>query len=235
MLEVLNVSKTYPKGKRALKNISFHVNGGEIISLLGENGAGKTTLLKIIASFLLPDEGSVFINGIDSIQNPGVARENVSIATGQERSFYYRLSAVENLKFFGALNNLYGKKLMRKIEKIMKLVEIEQVKNIKYMKLSSGFKKRVDIARALLKDAYIYIFDEPTSGVDLKTKLKIHKIMKILKEQGKIVIFASHDLSDIKTADRVIVLKNGKKMKEESPNAFKDEKELIKILNSNDS
>lgn len=217
MLEVIDVWKKYPPKTQALREVSFEAEEGSITAVFGENGSGKTTLLKVIASFLIPDRGKVLIDSVNIVEKPSFAVEKVSISTGYERSFYYRLSVEENLKFFGMLNDLLGKTLKRETERVMKELGLLECRKKRYMELSTGYKKRVDVARALMKKASIYIFDEPCSGVDLRTRLKIHEIMKRLKESGRIVIFASHDLEDLKIADRVIVLKKGEKVLEFSP------------------
>lgn len=217
MLEVIDVWKKYPPKTQALRGVSFEAEEGSITAVFGENGSGKTTLLKVIASFLIPDRGKVLIDSVNIVEKPSFAVERVSISTGYERSFYYRLSVEENLKFFGMLNDLLGRTLKRETERVMKELSLLECRKKRYMELSTGYKKRVDVARALMKKASIYIFDEPCSGVDLRTRLKIHEIMRGLKENGRIVIFASHDLEDLKIADRVIVLKKGEKVLEFSP------------------
>ncbi|AIY87032.1 MULTISPECIES: ATP-binding cassette domain-containing protein [unclassified Thermotoga] len=217
MLRVIDVWKKYPPKTQALKGVSFDIENGTITAVFGENGSGKTTLLKIIASFLIPDRGRVLIDDVNIVEKPSFAVEKVSISTGYERSFYYRLTVEENLKFFGMLNDLLGRTLKRETERVMKELGLLKYRKKRYMELSTGYKKRVDVARALMKRASIYIFDEPCSGVDLRTRLKIHEIMKRLKESGRIVIFASHDLEDLKIADRVIILKKGEKVLEFSP------------------
>jgi len=217
VLRVIDVWKRYPPKTQALKGVSFDIENGTITAVFGENGSGKTTLLKIIASFLIPDRGKVIIDEENIAEKPFLAVEKVSISTGYERSFYYRLTVEENLRFFGMLNDLLGKELKKETNRVMEELGLFEVRKRRYMELSTGYKKRVDVARALMKEASIYIFDEPCSGVDLKTRSKIHEILRKLKEKGKIVIFASHDLEDLEVTDRVIILKKGEKVLEFSP------------------
>lgn len=99
MLEVIDVWKKYPPKTQALREVSFEAEEGSITAVFGENGSGKTTLLKVIASFLIPDRGKVLIDSVNIVEKPSFAVEKVSISTGYERSFYYRLSVEENLKF----------------------------------------------------------------------------------------------------------------------------------------
>ncbi|NUV00580.1 multidrug ABC transporter ATP-binding protein, partial [Marinitoga sp. 1154] len=127
-----------------------------------------------------------------------------------ERSFYYRLSLEENLKFFGMLNNITGKELKKKVEKGLKEMGLYENRKIKYMEASTGMKRRLNLARALIKEAEIYLLDEPTNGVDIETKIKIYEIMEELSQKWKTIILASHDVSEIEKTDRIIVLKKGK-------------------------
>jgi len=210
--------------------VSIRVFPGEKLALFGENGAGKTTLLKIIATFLLPDEGKVMLDGIDVIRNAKYARKNISIATGVERSFYYRLSVKENLRFFGMLNGLVGRILKFRVEEVIKRLGLEDYKKIKYMELSKGLKRRLDIARALLKDVKVYIFDEPNAGVDMTTRLKIYEIMDELSREGKMVLIATHDPEDLRQMDRIAMLKNGKKVEEVTAKDAVDSRTVCKLV-----
>ncbi|WP_231556055.1 ATP-binding cassette domain-containing protein [Thermotoga neapolitana] len=148
MLEVIDVWKKYPPKTQALREVSFEAEEGSITAVFGENGSGKTTLLKVIASFLIPDRGKVLIDSVNIVEKPSFAVEKVSISTGYERSFYYRLSVEENLKFFGMLNDLLGKTLKRETERVMKELGLLECRKKRYMELSTGYKKRVDVARA---------------------------------------------------------------------------------------
>lgn len=209
MLEVLGVKKKYKNGIEALKGVSLKIEIGEKVAIFGENGAGKTTLLKIIATFLLPDEGTVTLEGVNIIKNNKCARKNITISTGMERSFYYRLTVKQNLEFFGMLNGFVGKELKKKIEKVIEETGLEEYRRIRYMELSKGLKRRLDIARALLKEAKVYIFDEACAGVDIKTRGRIHEIMNELARKERIVIFATHEIDDLKKMDRIIAIHSG--------------------------
>jgi len=232
VVKLENVRKIYHHKKEALKGVSFEIEDGNVVALFRENGAGKTTLLKIIASFLIPESGAVFIDGENIVEKPQVAREKTSIATGYERSFYYRLSVEENLKFFGMLNDLMGKKLKKEVEKIMRLLDLTEFRKVRYMELSGGYRKRMDIARALIKNAEIYIFDEPCSGVDIRTRMKVCEIVEHIKASGKIVIFTSHEMEDLKNADKVVLLKEGRKLGEFFPKVGGVEGKIKEVLST---
>ncbi|APT76471.1 multidrug ABC transporter ATP-binding protein [Marinitoga sp. 1137] len=210
IIEIKNLTKIYKNGIKALENINLTINRGEKITIFGPNGAGKTTLIKTIGMFIIPDKGEITIKGYDIKKESKQIKKLISIATSNERSFYYRLSLEENLNFFGMLNNLTGKELKKKVEKGLKEMGLYETRKIKYMEASTGMKRRLNLARALIKEAEIYLLDEPTNGVDIETKMKIYEIMEELSQKGKTIILASHDVSEIEKTDRIVVLKKGK-------------------------
>ncbi|KAF2957093.1 multidrug ABC transporter ATP-binding protein [Marinitoga sp. 38H-ov] len=209
MIEIKNLTKIYKNGIKALKNINLTINRGEKITIFGSNGAGKTTLIKTIGMFIIPDDGEIKIKGYDVKKESKQIKKLISIATSNERSFYYRLNLEENLNFFGMLNNLTGKELKKKVEKGLKEMGLYENRKIKYMEASTGMKRRLNLARALIKEAEIYLLDEPTNGVDIETKMKIYEIMEELSKNGKTIILASHDVSEMEKTDRIVVLKKG--------------------------
>ncbi|MBM7560490.1 ABC transporter ATP-binding protein [Marinitoga litoralis] len=209
IIEIKNLTKIYKNGIKALKNINLTINRGEKITIFGSNGAGKTTLIKTIGMFIIPDDGEIKIKGYDVKKESKQIKKLISIATSNERSFYYRLNLEENLNFFGMLNNLTGKELKKKVEKGLKEMGLYENRKIKYMEASTGMKRRLNLARALIKEAEIYLLDEPTNGVDIETKMKIYEIMEELSKNGKTIILASHDVSEIEKTDRIVVLKKG--------------------------
>ncbi|WP_165143931.1 ABC transporter ATP-binding protein [Marinitoga sp. 38H-ov] len=209
IIEIKNLTKIYKNGIKALKNINLTINRGEKITIFGSNGAGKTTLIKTIGMFIIPDDGEIKIKGYDVKKESKQIKKLISIATSNERSFYYRLNLEENLNFFGMLNNLTGKELKKKVEKGLKEMGLYENRKIKYMEASTGMKRRLNLARALIKEAEIYLLDEPTNGVDIETKMKIYEIMEELSKNGKTIILASHDVSEMEKTDRIVVLKKG--------------------------
>jgi ABC-2 type transport system ATP-binding protein len=233
MIEIKNISKTYKNNIKALKNINLYIKKGEKIALLGANGAGKTTLLKTISSFILPDSGEIIINGKNTRKYKNVVNKEISIITSNERSFYYRLSLFENLIFFGMLNNLIGRELKYKVNLVLEQVNLLKDKNIKYMEASTGMKRRLNLARGLLKSANIYLFDEPTSGVDIETKIKIFKMIEQLSAENKTIIIATHDISEIKQTSKIITMNNGVITGEYTSNVFNninDEEKLLELI-----
>jgi len=196
----------------ALRGVDMRVAEGEIFGLLGPNGAGKTTLLKILSCLVLPDEGAARVRGI------GVERENrvkplIGLVHADERSFYWRLSARENLRFFARLYNLDGRRIPQRIQELLERVDMNEAADRPFSGYSSGMKQRVAIARAMLHDPPILFMDEPTRSLDPAAALALRKFVleKLKQEQGKTILLATHNLQEAETmADRLAVLVKGR-------------------------
>ena len=234
MISIKKVKMKYPVPKRyreyllhpfkrlryvtALNEISLEIDKGERIALLGPNGAGKTTLLKLVCGLLLPSEGSVTINGYNTIENNAAARKSVGFVMNEERSFYWRLTGKENLEFYGALDNLSGKDLNKKIEELVTLVGLENAINKRVATYSSGMKQRLAIARGLLSDPDILILDEPTRTLDpLSAEEQINLIInRIHSDLKKTLLIATHRLEEVSAlCNRVCVIIRGEIVSQE--------------------
>ena len=182
LIAVENVTMRFPIPKRyrewvlaplrrrrvstALSNANLEVQTGDRIAVMGPNGAGKTTLLKLIAGALLPTEGKVLVNGHSTLEQSAAARRSVGFVFNEERSFFWRLTGVQNLEFFGALDNLYGKQLRERINHVLELVGLTEAGDRAVYTYSSGMKQRLAIARVLIAEPDVLILDEPTRALD---------------------------------------------------------------------
>jgi ABC-type multidrug transport system ATPase subunit len=137
-----------------------------IFTLLGPNGAGKTTLLRIISGLIVPQSGTVTVCGYDMRTQEYQARACIGLVLGEERSFYYRLSGAQNLEFFGGLRGIPRGELKKQIVEMLQMVGLEKDAKLQYMRYSTGMKKRLALARALLHDPQVLLLDEPNSGID---------------------------------------------------------------------
>lgn len=201
-----------PPRRRALGPISFAVGRGELLGLLGPNGAGKTTLLKLLATLVVPDEGRILIDGIDVAKRPLLAKRKVGLCTNEERSFYFRLTARENLRFFGALAGLRGRYLERRIEEVIGIVGLGDSLDRRFASYSSGMRQRLTVARALLGDPEVIFLDEPTRAVDPVHAETLRQFFRrvLIGELGKTVILATNLLEEAwSLCDRVAVLNEG--------------------------
>ena len=202
------------KGERvpALRGLDLNVGVGELVALLGPNGAGKTTLLKVLTSLLIPDAGTVRVLGVDALAHPRQARRHVGIVLDQERSFYWRLTGVQNLEFFAALDDLPRREAGERIGEALAMVGMERDGARMFKDYSSGMKQKMAIARALLRRPRILILDEPTRSLDpiAAERLRAYLRREIVERLGKTVIVATHNLAEAEAiADRVAVLARG--------------------------
>ncbi len=197
----------------ALHEVSFSLAEGKVLVLLGPNGSGKTTTLKLVSTSLLPDGGRVLVDGRDTQRDSSFARQNVGFAIANERSFYPRLSARENLDFFAALNDVPGKLRKQRIEQLLERVGLSNVADTLAMNFSSGMYQRLGIARALLKMPSIVLLDEPTRSLDPASASHFCKLVRELAGDGAAILIASHNFQETAAvADSVLVLNQGKMM-----------------------
>jgi ABC-2 type transport system ATP-binding protein len=200
------------KDVAALREITLDVNGGEIFGLIGPNGAGKTTLLKTFSTLILPSAGYAGICGRDVVAEPLAARKNIGLVSGDERSFYWRLSGRENLEFFASFYNLSSKAARSRIEKLTELVEISEP-NRMVGKYSSGMRQRLALARGLLHNPPVLLMDEPTRSLDPGSAVKIRGFVKeyLCRREGRAIIWATHNLEEAEQiCDRIGMLRQGR-------------------------
>ncbi len=229
MLVVKNLKKAYKSGKKiieAVKGISFEAKNGEVFAMLGPNGAGKTTTIKSILGLVLPDEGEIYVNGVDAIKERKKALRYLSAVLEGNRNIHWRLSVVENLEYFGSLRGLGGKKLKKRIEEVLERLELYDKKDSIAGKISRGQQQRLAIAIAILPDTPILLLDEPTLGLDVESAIEIRKLIKEFANEGKLVLLSTHDMNLVEeVSDRVMVISNGKVValdkKENLKNMFK--------------
>ncbi len=214
MIEIKNLTKVY-NGGRGLHPISFNVNKGELIAIVGHNGAGKSTLLKILSNAHLPDSGSVIIDGVNLTDRMDMVRK---IGFVSETPNLYEFFTVEyNFKLFA---KLFGIKKDR-IEEILKEFDLVSFRNTKVQNLSKGLKQRVNIGRSLLSDPPILLFDEPTSGLDFEMTKEVFKLLREFHNDGKTILFTTHRPEEIKNiATRLMVIHQGSVVFDGKPNEY---------------
>jgi ABC-2 type transport system ATP-binding protein len=197
----------------ALAGIDLSVRAGELVAVLGPNGAGKTTLLKILATLIRSDSGSALVDGIDVAAHPDRARARLGYVLTEERSFFWRLSVRDNLRFFAALQDLFGRAAQDRIEVLAAMLGLSDQLERDFMDLSAGQKQRVAIARGLISDPPILLFDEATRSLDPGRAERVRRVIReiLVEKQQKAVLFATHDLLEAKElSDRTVVLLDGK-------------------------
>lgn len=222
------IAKTYPvpflRLKQALKrkfkppveavrNVSFEVREGEIFGLIGPNGAGKTTLTKMIATLIQPTTGNVTVKGYDSVLDDEDVRRNVGLAGAEERSFYWRLTAEQNLLFFARLHGLSSAQASHRILELLRLLQLENDAPRRFAELSTGNKQRLAVARAMLANPPVLLLDEPTRSLDPLAAARMRATIKSLTQDSanRVTVFlTSHNLAEVEElCDRVAIISHG--------------------------
>ncbi|MBC5811520.1 MAG: ABC transporter ATP-binding protein [Candidatus Eremiobacteraeota bacterium] len=215
-----------PQPRRAvLNNIDLNVRRGDVFAFLGSNGAGKTTLLKMIATLLLPDGGAIEVAGVDALRDPMEVKRRIGLCTSEERSFYWRLTARANLEFFGTLSGVPRRVLAKRIEDVAATVDMTSALDWRMSWFSTGMRQRLAVARAMLADPEVLIFDEPTRAVDPVHAEEIRRLLRdrLAGELGKTVILSTNILEEAwAICDDVAILANGSIVAHGSPDSLGD-------------
>lgn len=220
MIEALKLTKIFHDKKqgeiRAVDGVSFVCQPGQIYGLLGANGAGKTTCLRMLATILHPTTGTARVVGYDVVQDPENVRRNVGFLS-TATALYGRLSAREMVEYFGRLHDLKDDVLAQRIDEIFSTLEMNDFRDRRCDKLSTGMKQKVSIARTLVHDPPVMIFDEPTVGLDVMTARTIVAFIKDCRQRGKTVIFSTHVMSEAeKLCDTIAIIHMGRILTEGS-------------------
>ncbi|GAA0736735.1 ATP-binding cassette domain-containing protein [Clostridium oceanicum] len=211
MIEVSNLTKRFKKGVTAVDNVSFKANDGEILGLLGENGAGKTTTLRMLATMLKITEGKAIVNGHNVTKDPDKVRGEIGILFGGEVGLYDRLTARENIKYFAELNGMNKEETDKSIKSLAKSLEMEEYLDRRVGKFSRGMKQKVAIARSIVHNPSVVLFDEPTIGLDVTSAKIVQDFILDCKKAGRTIIFSSHTIPEVeKLCDRIVVIHKGK-------------------------
>lgn len=195
----------------AINDIKLQIKTGELFALLGPNGAGKTTLIKILACLILPTEGTAKVAGYDILKDEEKIKASIGLISGEERSFYWRLSGQQNLQFFASLYNLSSNQAKTRIKDLLDLLEIDEPDK-RFQEYSTGIKQRLAIARSLLNNPKVLFMDEPTKSLDPGTAQKLREFIKekLVRQQGNTIFFATHNLDEAKClADQVAIMDKG--------------------------
>lgn len=213
IVEVRELKRTYKVKKNnidALRGISFEIYEGEIFGLLGPNGAGKSTTIKILSTLLAPTEGTAKIFGYECFGKEKKIRPYINFVFGGERGLYWRLSAYENLLYFGTLYKIPSKILKKRITQLIELVGLSGREHEKVEIYSKGMKQRLQIARGLINDPKILFLDEPTIGLDPVGANDLRNLIRTLKNKGKTILLTTHYMQEADDlCDRIAFINNG--------------------------
>jgi sodium transport system ATP-binding protein len=213
MIEVRELTKSYAdltRGKFvAVDRVSFAAHPGEIFGLLGPNGAGKTTILRMLSTVLKPTQGMARVCGYDVATQAAEVRHKIGFVS-TNTAMYDRMTAQEMVEYFGRLNGLCGDRLRERIEEIFARLKMNEIRDTLGAKMSTGMKQKVSIARALVHDPPVLIFDEATVGLDVLVARALLRIVAELREMGKCVILSTHIMREAeRLCDRMAIINRG--------------------------
>lgn len=214
--------KTQKKEFKAVDGVTFDIYKGEIFGLLGPNGAGKTTIIKMITGLLSPTSGSVKVMGKDVDKNPMDALSNIGTVLAGDRSIYWKLTARENLEYFGALYGLNKKEAKTRAAEVLKRLELEEKADELVEKFSTGMKQKVALGKALIPNAPVVLLDEPTLGLDPQSALNLREIILDIKKEGRTVLLTTHYMEEADfLSDRIAIIDGGKIIALDTPENLK--------------
>ena len=227
---VEGLSKNYGFQK-AVDNISFKVNPGEIVGFLGPNGAGKTTTMKIITCFMPPNGGDVKVGGVSVLENPEEVKKHIGYLP-ETNPLYKDLPVIDYLKFVAEILGVPKGKIRERILEMIQVCGLRQEKYKKIGELSKGYQQRVGLAQALIHDPEVLILDEPTSGLDPNQIVEIRELIKKIGRE-KTVILSSHILAEVEaTCDRILIINDGRMVADGTATTLRkqaQDKEIVKV------
>ncbi len=214
MIQVQHLTKTYEDLSRgafvAVDGVSFTVRKGEIFGLLGPNGAGKTTVLRILSTVLSPTAGIAMIDGYDVDRDPAEVRRRIGFVSNNT-AIYDRMTAWEMVEYFGKLHGMLREPLRERLEALFEQLRMNEFRDVPGAKMSTGMKQKVSIARAMVHDPPVLIFDEATLGLDVLVARNLLGIIRSLRETGKCLIFSTHIMSEVeRLCDRIAIMHRGR-------------------------
>ncbi len=221
IIKIEGLKKTF-KDVVAVDDISFNVRQGELFAFLGVNGAGKSTTINIISGILKKDAGTVTVCGHDLDREADKIKSEIGIVF-QNSVLDKKMTGYDNLKSRANLYGIYGKEFKARLAEISELLDLKDILKRPIIKLSGGQKRRLDIARALFHNPKLLILDEPTTGLDPKTRITVWNVIDRLRKEGGLTVFlTTHYMEEAAGADYVVILDAGKKVAEGTPHDLKN-------------
>ena len=230
MIEIKNVSKTYNGEKKALKNVSFNVNNGEIFAFIGHNGAGKTTMIKSIVGILDFEEGDILVNNISIKDSPVLCKKEMSYVPDNP-DLYENMRAIDFINFVCDMYEIDVETRKENVEKYAKMFNIYDNLKDEISSFSHGMKQKVALIAALSHNPNVLIMDEPFVGLDPKSVFDMKEVMKSMAKEGKIIFFSTHilDVAE-KLCNRVAIIKDGNIIKIGDMKEIKGDTSLEKVF-----
>ncbi len=214
MIHVDNLCKSFRDLRRgevlAVDHVSFDAHPGEVFGLLGPNGAGKTTMMRILCTVLKPTGGVATLAGYDVATQPGMVRQHIGFLSANT-AIYDRMTSWEMVEYFGRLYSLPEEKLRERMEEVFASLQMNDFRDVLGAKMSTGMRQKVSIARAIIHDPPVMIFDEPTLGLDVLVARAVLENIEKLRDQGKCIVYSTHIMREVeKLCDRVAIISKGR-------------------------
>jgi sodium transport system ATP-binding protein len=208
MIHVQGLSKSFGK-VNAVQDVSFSASDGQITGLLGPNGAGKSTTLRMLYTLLKPDRGTARVDGYDVTESPLEVQSRIGVLSDAQ-GLYPRLTARENIRYFGHLHGLSGEALEKQIDQLLQMLEMQSIADRRTEGFSTGERLKVAIGRALVHDPKNVLLDEPTNGLDVKSTRSMRQFIRRLREQGKCILLTSHIMQEVAAlCDHIVIISDG--------------------------
>ena len=228
-ISVENLSKHYGS-QRAVDQINFKVNTGEILGFLGPNGAGKTTTMKILTCFIAPTSGTAVVDGFSILDNPDKVKSKIGYLP-EHNPLYLDMPIFDYLEFMAAIQGVASNKIKQSVKDMIYICGLDAEKHKEIGELSKGYRQRVGLAQALIHDPDILILDEPTTGLDPNQRVEIRNLIKSIGKE-KTVIFSTHILPEVEaTCDRVMIINKGSIVEEGTTNDIKKKSQGRELMN----
>jgi sodium transport system ATP-binding protein len=229
MIEARSLTKAYSDLVRgdvlALRDLSFAAAAGQIYGLLGPNGAGKTTALRILSTVLQPTSGTAIVGGYDCVTQPEMVRHQIGFISANT-AVYDRMTAWEMVEYFGRLYSMDDDELRGRMELLFDRFQMQEFRDLLGAKMSTGMKQKVSVARAIVHDPPVLIFDEATTGLDVLVARALLDVVLELRDQGKCIVFSTHIMREAeRLCDRIAIMHRGNILAEGTLDELRDEHE----------
>ena len=213
MIEARGLTKAYSDLVRgevlALRDVSFSATAGQVYGLLGPNGAGKTTALRILSTVLQPTRGTAIVGGFDCVTQPELVRHQIGFISANT-AVYDRMTAWEMVEYFGRLYGMDDEELRGRMEQLFERLQMQEFRDLLGAKMSTGMKQKVSIARAIVHDPPVLIFDEATTGLDVLVARALLEAVAELRASGKCIVFSTHIMREAeRLCDRIAIMHHG--------------------------
>lgn len=242
VIECKNVRRVFnPKVKKgesretvAVKDLTFSIPHGIVFSLLGPNGSGKTTTIRMLSTLLIPTSGEAKVFGFDVVREASKVRQHIGLILGGDRGFYGRLTGIENLRYFAALNNMSGENARKRIKEVLETVNLTASADRLVEQYSRGMRQRLHIARGILANPDVIFMDEPTVGIDPQGAQELRQLIPVLIGQGKTILLTTHYMYEAdEVSNQIAIINKGEMVASGTPSEIKRKFSKIEVFEIN--